>query len=274
MRQALATWAPSNGEALTTVTPLPVPSANGNGHSNGNGHRAPEATRAGKSTQSRIDPIGKVLLAREAVTQDQLTQALGIQRESRGPLGRILVEMGVVSERELARAVAQQWGLPFAELSDDSVNSEAARLIPPALAQRHGVIAVGRTADRVVVAMPDPSNIVAIDDIRLLTGLDVEIIIASADDIARAHSQFLGIGADMEALLRTAPVLESEVVEEPAGSEEIAVERLRTMVEEAPIVRVVNQVIHQAIRAGASDIHLEPHRREVKVRFRIDGLLQ
>ncbi|HEV2284326.1 MAG TPA: ATPase, T2SS/T4P/T4SS family [bacterium] len=260
MHEVVTTLAKSNGEraALTAVMPLPAPSG----------------TRNGKSSQSRIDPIGSVLLTRGVITEDQLSQAIEIQRESHGRLGRILVEMGAVSERELARAVAQQWGLPFAELSDDNANPEMARLIPAALAQRHGVIAIERTPDRVVVAMADPANVVAIDDVRLLTGLEVDIIIASADDIARAQSRLQGIDAEMEALLKGAPVPESEVMDDPAGTDEVAVERLRSMVEEAPIVRVVNQIIHQAVRAGASDIHLEPHRREVKVRFRVDGQLQ
>jgi type IV pilus assembly protein PilB len=260
MHEVVTTLAKSNGDraALTAVMPLPAPSA----------------TRNGKSSQSRIDPIGSVLLTRGVITEDQLSQAIEIQRESRGRLGRILVEMGAVSERELARAVAQQWGLPFAELSDDSANPEMARLIPAALAQRHGVIAIERTPDRVVVAMADPANVVAIDDVRLLTGLEVDIIIASADDITRAQSRLQGIDAEMEALLKGAPAPESEVMDDPAGTDEVAVERLRSMVEEAPIVRVVNQIIHQAVRAGASDIHLEPHRREVKVRFRVDGQLQ
>src|SRR5579862_161759 len=259
MHEVLATQVPSTGDGTALMAVMPSP--------------APSTKRNGKSFPSRNDSIGTVLLARRAVTEDQLRQAVEIQRESRGQLGRILVEMGAVSARELARAVAQQWGLPFAELSDDG-HPEVARLIPPALAQRHGVVAIDRTADRVVVAMADPANVVAIDDVRLLTGLEVDIIIASADDIARAQNRLQGIDAEMEALLKGAPAPESEVIDEPAGTDEVAVERLRTMVEEAPIVRVVNQIIHQAVRAAASDIHLEPHRREVKVRFRVDGQLQ
>jgi type IV pilus assembly protein PilB len=260
MRDVLTTLAPSNGDRapLMAVMPLPVPATNGRG----------------KTLQPRIDPIGNVLLARRAITEDQLRQAVEIKRESRGQLGRILVDMGAVSKRELARGVAQQWDLPFAELSDGSCNPEVARLIPAALAQRYGVIAIDRTPDRVVVAMADPVNVVAIDDVRLLTGLDVDIVVASADDITRAQNRLQGIDAEMEAVLKGASAPESEVMDDPAGTDEVAVERLRTMVEEAPIVRVVNQIIHQAVRAGASDIHLEPHRREVKVRFRVDGQLQ
>ena len=204
-----------------------------------------------------------------------LDQAAEVLRKHGPRLSRELVQMGVLSERQFARALAQRWGLVFTELAEDGVDAEAARLVPGNLAQRHNVVAVARKQDRLVVAMPDPSNVVAIDDIRLLTGLDVEIVIASPEDITRAQSRFYGIAADVEQFLKTStPGSDAEVPETSARDEEITVERLRSMVEEAPIVRVVNQVIQQAIQAGASDIHLEPHRQDVKVRFRVDGLLR
>lgn len=250
------------------------PGAIPQGPTNGAG-APPAALGDGKPTLPRIEPIGEILLSHNVITVEQLKQALEVQRRSKSRLGRVLVEMGVVTERQLARAVAQQWGLPYTELAEDSVSPEAARLIPAYLAQRHGIIAVDRKHDRLVVAMPDPSNVVAIDDIRLLTGLDVEIIIASAEDVGRLQSKFQGLVADVEELLKTqGPAVESEILDDPNRTEEVTIERLRSMVEEAPIVRVVNQIIHQAVRAGASDIHLEPQRREVKVRFRVDGMLQ
>src|SRR5579864_8394105 len=216
MHEVLAAQVPSTGDGTALMTVMPSP--------------APSTKRNGKSFPSRNDSIGTVLLARRAVTEDQLRQALEIQRESRGQLGRILVEMGAVSARELARAVAQQWGLPFAELSDDG-HPEVARLIPPALAQRHGVVAIDRTADRVVVAMADPANVVAIDDVRLLTGLEVDVVIASPEDITRAQAQFFGIAADVEQFLKASGTPDAEVVETSVRDEEITLERLRSMVE-------------------------------------------
>ncbi len=224
---------------------------------------------------TRREPIGEILLAQGILTQDQLAQALEIQRQSGGWLGRILVDMGIVSERQLARTLAQHWGMAYTELTEDSVEADVSRLIPPYLAQRHGVIAIGRKGNRLIVAMSDPSNVVAIDDIRLLTGLDVEVRIASADDIDKSHSRIYGgVILDTEDLLKQSVGAEPEVAEESSRTEDISLERLRTMGEEAPIVRVVNQIISQAVRAGASDIHLEPHMRDMKVRFRVDGLLQ
>ncbi len=226
---------------------------------------------------SKREPIGEILLAQGILTQEQLAQALEIQRQSGGWLGRILVDMGIVSERQLARTLAQHWGMPYTELTEgDSVDPEVARLVPPYLAQRHGVVPIARKGNRLMVAMSDPSNVVAIDDIRLLTGLDVEVRIASADDITKAQGSAYGIAMDTEELLRqtVAATADSEVSEDTTQTEDITLERLRTMGEEAPIIRVVNQIISQAVRTGASDIHLEPHMRDMKVRFRVDGLLQ
>jgi len=228
---------------------------------------------SGKGPLPRIEPIGELLHAQGLVTREQLTHALEVQRQSGGRLGRILVETGVISEGQLARSLAQQWGLPFTELPETEIDPDIARLIPTYLAQRHGVVAVERKHNRIVVAMSDPSNVVAIDDIRLLTGLDVEIVIASTDDLTRAQARLYGISADVEEILKqTTSTTEPEIADE-SSTEDVTLERLRTMGEEAPIVRVVNQIISQAIRSSASDIHLEPHRREMKVRFRIDGML-
>ncbi|HKX17028.1 MAG TPA: ATPase, T2SS/T4P/T4SS family [bacterium] len=244
--------------APTAVLPLPVPRSGG--------------VDLGKPAQRRMGPIGNVLLARRFITQEQLDQALAISREGRGPLGQILVGMGALSERELARAVAEQWGLTYTDLSDDSIDPEAMHVLPAYLIQRHRVIAVNRKHGHLVVAMTDPSNVVAIDDIRLLTGLDVEIVIAAGSDIARAQSRVVGASAEAEALIKATPAAETEFLAE-STSEELTVERLRSMVEEAPIVRIVNQVLHQAIGEDASDIHFEPRDHDVLVRLRIDGLL-
>jgi type IV pilus assembly protein PilB len=221
----------------------------------------------------KVDRIGELLLTNGVVTQAQLAQAIEIQRTSGGRLGRVLVDMNAINEAQLARGLAEQWGLPYTDLAEHSIDPAVVRLIPPSIAQRHAVTAVARKHNRITIAMSDPSNVVALDDIRLVTGLDVEIVIASRDDIARAHAQFYGITAEVEEAIKQSTPLETEQVQDADSGEEMALDRLRTMGEEAPIVKVVNQIFTQAIRAGASDIHLEPHRRDVKVRFRIDGLL-
>lgn len=210
-----------------------------------------------------------------ALPKAVLDQAIKIQRQHGSRLSRALVEMGILSERQFAQATAQRWGLPYTELAEESIDPDAARLIPGTLAQRHSLIAIARGKGRLVVAISDPSNVVAIDDVRLLTGLDTELVVASPDNITRAQSRVYGVAADLQQYVKSSTAtVDAEVVESPPQDEEVTVEHLRSMVEKAPIVRVVNEVILQAIQAGASDIHLEPRRADVKVRFRIDGLLR
>ena len=212
--------------------------------------------------------LGEICLSHGWVTEEQMRRANEIQRQSNARMGRILVEMDAISEQQLSQALAEQWRLRYIDLADTVVDSEVARLIPSYLARRHGVVAIGREGNRLVVAMSDPSNVVAIDDIRLLTGLEVEVVIASAADIAKAQGLVYGGGGDMEEMFRA----ESEP-EEPR-QDETNLEHLRTAVEEAPIIRAVNDILSKAILAGASDIHIEPHRHDVKVRLRIDGVMQ
>ena len=201
-----------------------------------------------------------------------MRQAADIQRQSNARLGRILVEMSAITEQQLSQALAEQWGLRYVDLVQTTLDPEIARLIPSYLARRHAVVAIGREGGRLVVAMSDPSNVVAIDDIRLLTGLEVEVAISSSPDIDGAQSLVYGGGGDLDEIL-TRSGLEPEVTDGDRA-EETSLENLRSAVEEAPIIRAVNQILSQAIQSGASDIHIEPHRSEVKVRLRIDGVLQ
>ncbi|HTD48639.1 MAG TPA: tetratricopeptide repeat protein, partial [bacterium] len=146
--------------------------------------------------------LGEICLSHGWVTEEQMRRANEIQRQSNARMGRILVEMDAISEQQLSQALAEQWRLRYIDLADTVVDSEVARLIPSYLARRHGVVAIGREGNRLVVAMSDPSNVVAIDDIRLLTGLEVEVVIASAADIAKAQGLVYGGGGDMEEMFR------------------------------------------------------------------------
>ena len=226
----------------------------------------------GKGRRAREPLIGEICVARGWVTAEQVRQAADIQRQSNARFGRILVEMGAITEQQLSQALAEQWGLRYVDLTEMTLDPEVARLIPSYLARRHAVVAIGREGDRLVVAMSDPSNVVAIDDIRLLTGLEVELAISSGPHIDGAQSLVYGGGGDIDEIL-TRTGLEPEVTE-GERADETNLENLRSAVEEAPIIRAVNQILSQAIQSGASDIHIEPQRTEVKVRLRIDGVLQ
>ncbi|HKV45060.1 MAG TPA: ATPase, T2SS/T4P/T4SS family, partial [bacterium] len=220
---------------------------------------------------TRETRLGEICLSHGWLNEAQVRQAVEIQRQSNGRIGRILVEMAAITEQQLSQALAEQWRLRYTDLADIVVDAEVARLIPSYLARRHGVVAIGREGNRLVAAMSDPSNVVAIDDIRLLTGLEVEVVVSSAVDIARTQGLVYGGGGDIEEMFRSG--IETEIDDE-SRAEETSLEQLRTAVDEAPIIRAVNQILNSAIQAGASDIHIEPHRNDVKVRLRIDGVLQ
>ena len=258
--------------AKAPATPSAPPKKPIDGDGAGTGPSAQPDARPGetmKGKTAREPLLRKILLAHGWVTEDQVKQAVDIQRRSNGRLGRILVEMEAVSENQLAQGLAELWGLEYTDLTESSIDPMVARSIPAYLARRHGAVAVTRKNNKLIVAMSDPSNVVAIDDIRLLTGMDVDVIIASAATIARSQALVYGGGGDIGEMFKGN---EPEIAED--RQEEANLESLRTGAEEAPIIRAVNQILGQAIQSGASDIHIEPHRLDVKVRLRIDGVLQ
>jgi type IV pilus assembly protein PilB len=225
-------------------------------------------------------PIGQILLGQGLITQEQLDEALAIQTTTTERLGRILVDKGYVKEKDVLRAYAEQIGVPFVELDRSKIDEEAAKSIPQSMIQRHGAIPIRRNGDRLVVAMADPTNVFALDDIRLMTGYEVEPVLASAEDIAAMQRSDSG-GTIADDSLQTAlqalgvggggASIETEVMA-GAGAEE-DVDRAQQLADEAPIIRVVNVIIQTAIKERASDIHIEPDRRGVRVRYRIDGVL-
>ncbi|HYM68204.1 MAG TPA: ATPase, T2SS/T4P/T4SS family, partial [bacterium] len=259
-----------DGRAVT-----PLPSANGNGGSAPvSGASAPTAAPAVEGAAGRQrwgDLLGEIVVRQGWVTREQVKDALQLQQRNGAPLGRILVNMQALTEEQLARALALQWNLPYTNLPDRDVDPESAHLLPAYLARRHGVVPIRRANNRLIVAIADPANVVAIDDIRLVTGLDVDLMVASPVDLARVHGMIYGGQADIEEMLKGS--VEPEAIGD-APPEDVTVEHLRAMVEDAPIVRAVNQILTQAIFAEASDVHIEPHVQEVKVRFRVDGILQ
>lgn len=230
-------------------------------------------TEAGQRrvARARTESLGQILLDEGIVTREQLEKAIQMQQRSGGHLGRILVEQGTLNEHQLARALSIQWGLAVVELSSVEIDPDVVKVVPLHLAHRHKVLAIEKTKKRLKLAIADPLNVVALDDVRLVTGLDIEAVVAAEEDIVAAISRHYSAGTDIEEAMRQAMGTEVEFAEE--RTEELSVEKLRTLTEEAPIVRLVNLIISQAISDGASDIHIEPHRKSVQARYRIDGIL-
>ncbi len=222
--------------------------------------------------------IGQALLEKGLITQAQLDEALKVQKNTTEQLGRILVDLGHLTERDVLRAHAEQLGIPFLELGQISVDEDVAKAIPQSVVQRYNAVPIRRSGNRLTVAMTDPQNVFALDDIRLITGYEIDPMLATPDDIgALLSSADDGVGQEEldTALQALDGGLEAAVADDmdlaSAGSDE-DVGRAQ-MEDEAPIIRVVNVVIQQAIKDRASDIHIEPDRRGVRIRYRIDGVL-
>ncbi|HLF69991.1 MAG TPA: ATPase, T2SS/T4P/T4SS family, partial [Actinomycetota bacterium] len=179
-------------------------------------------------------------------------------------LGRVLIDKGFVTESNLFALLAKQIGLDFVDLTEIQIDAAAASLIPESLARRYKALPIGFVDGKLVVAMSDPANVVARDDIRTLTGQDVKAVVATGSDILAALSR-------LQRLDRTVESLANSAVE--AIEEEFPVGEVRDLAEEAPIVKLVSSIIGSAVADRASDIHIEPQERDLRIRYRIDGVL-
>jgi type IV pilus assembly protein PilB len=224
-------------------------------------------------------PLGQILLEKGLISQDQLDEALKVQKNTSEQLGRVLADLGYIEERDVLRAHAEQLGVPFLDLDSTSIDEDIAKTIPQSVVQRYNVVPVRREGNRLTVAMADPTNVFALDDIRLITGYEIDPMLAAADDIStlvRGSDD----GSTREELQTALQALDGGVggllEEEPdvtSGGVDEDIDRTRALEDEAPIIRVVNVIIQQAIKDRASDIHVEPDRRGVRIRYRIDGVL-
>jgi len=208
--------------------------------------------------------IGEILLEAEALTQEQLQEALEEQKSNKKRLGKLVVEKGLISEEKLLEIMEEHLGISRVNLYGHDIDPEVATSIPMQLAQRYSVIPLEEREGKIVLAMSDPMNIIAIDDVAMITQKQVEPVIASESAVEYAINQFFGLQESLDD--------ESDDKKKSAENEE-EMERIRSLVQDAPIVKVVNSFIQQAVNEGASDIHIEPSKEGVQVRMRIDGVL-
>jgi type IV pilus assembly protein PilB len=210
--------------------------------------------------------LGEILTAKGLITEDDLERALLEQRQSMTdqPLGRILTDLGLIKESDLLAALAEQVGFRFVDLTEFPIDPSAASLIPEQMARRHHALPIGFEGPKLLVAMADPSNVIAADDIRANTGRLVQPLVATAADIEAAIRRFGRVEQSVEDVASEAA---------SAAEDDIDADLAGAAVEEGPIVRMVNLLISQAINDRASDIHIEPTDREVRIRYRVDGVL-
>ncbi|MDX6224674.1 MAG: type pilus assembly protein PilB [Frankiales bacterium] len=207
--------------------------------------------------------LGDILLDSGLVTPGQLQEAVDEQQRVGRSLGRVLVEQGVLSESQLVAALATQIGLRFVDLSDFPVDGSAVAKVPDAVCRRYSALPIGYEDGKLIVAMADPANVFAIDDIRSITGYEVKAVVSTRADVASAINRYHRADGDLEDL--------TNAIDTDDGLDDLA--SVREVVEDAPIVKYVNLLITQAIQDRASDIHIEPTEKDLRVRFRIDGVL-
>jgi len=220
-----------------------------------------------------------MLVSAGLVTAAQLAEVLEMQRTSGGKLGQLLVHKKFIDERKLLEFLSKQFGIEFVDLRGLAIKDEILKIIPENIARRYGLVAVDKTENKLKVAMEDPLNIVVLDDLKMMTGFDIKPVFGAESDISAAIDKNYGAKTSKEALddiLRKTVngTTEVSLVEEDSnkgGGDDLI--SLEATGEAAPIVKMVNLIISSAIKAHASDIHIEPTYKETKVRFRIDGVL-
>ncbi|HAM24187.1 MAG TPA: type II secretion system protein GspE [Actinobacteria bacterium] len=209
--------------------------------------------------------LGDILVEGGLITPEQLDSAIEQHHAQGRSLGRVLVDQGVLSETQLVAALAQQIGLRFVDLSDYPADGSALARIPGSVCRQHMAVPIGFEDGRMVVAMADPANVFAADDIRTISGYEVLPVVATRQDVAAAIDRYYRADTDLDDLTTALEGSDDHADDDLAG--------LKEVVEEAPIVKFVNLLITQAIQDRASDIHLEPTEQDLRVRFRIDGVL-
>ncbi len=219
--------------------------------------------------------LGELLTKASLISQDQLKEALKVQKETGGKLGETLIKLGFVSEEDITECLSQQFGVPSINLMHFEIDPGVIKLIPGDVARKYNILPVNKTGATITIAMADPTNVFAMDDIKFMTGYNVEPVVASELGIKAAIDGYYGTTSSLELKkvmedLQTQESADLEVLEE---DEEMDVGQRADSAEEAPVVKLCNLILTDAIKRGASDIHIEPYEKEYRVRFRIDGIL-
>lgn len=221
--------------------------------------------------------LTEILIKDGVITDAQLKKALKVQKQKGGSLKDILVDLGFVSEKDLMAAVSQGLGIPPISLFRFKIDPEIIKLIPRDVAKKYQIIPVSKVGNILTVAMADPLNVFAIDDLRSVTGLDIGPIITSQKEVQEAIDQHYG-EATHEALEELVEDMKSEELEiigaDELMEEKVDSERLFRLVEEAPVVKLTNKILENAIKARSSDILIEPMEDSLRVRYRVDGVLR
>jgi type IV pilus assembly protein PilB len=217
--------------------------------------------------------IGEKLIKNALITQEQLLEAQQAQKATGSRLGSQLVKLGYLSEEQLVDFLGQQYGLPAIVLKNVHADPEAVKLIPLNVVQKYMAIAFERTGSTLKVAMTDPANIFAVDDLKFLTGYSIEVYVTSEESLKWAIDHFYDQSASLGEAL-SAMEEDDGAIELADGMEDVSAGAMEKEAEEAPVIKLCNLILVDAIKKGASDIHAEPYEKFMRIRFRIDGMLQ
>ncbi len=216
--------------------------------------------------------LGEILVKNNLITRDQLEKALEEQKLSGNQtrIGAILVKQNLLTEAELTSFLSRQYGVPTVNLADYEIDPVVIKVIPPEVVQKYQLVPVNRAGATLIVAVSDPSNLFALEDIKFMTGYNIEMVVASERDIKAAIDKYYNQSASLADVMSDLDVEDMEIV---GDDDEIDVSTLERATEDAPVVKMVNAILQDAIRKKASDIHIEPYEKVFRVRYRIDGIL-
>ncbi len=217
-----------------------------------------------------IPRLGDMLIRSKMISDVQLARALEEQKSSGARFGACLIKLGFIKEEELASFLSRQYGIPSINLTEFEIDPGIIRMIPADVVQKYQVIPVNRAGSTLIVAMSDPTNIFAIDDIKFMTGFSVEVVVATEAAIKAAIDKYYDQSASLADVMDDLEDIDLELIDE---DDNVDVRELEKATEDAPVVKLVNLILTDAIKKKASDIHIEPYEKSFRVRYRIDGIL-
>ncbi len=222
--------------------------------------------------------LGDLLVKEKIITPEQLEKANKAQKEQNCRLGSALVKLGFLTDEDVTNFLSRQYGVPAINLSYFEIDPAVVKLIPFETAKRYQILPLSRVGASLTIAMVDPTNVFAMDDIKFMTGFNIEPVVASESSILEGIEKAYGGGKrkeeDLETVMQSMSEMSESDVELQAEEAEMELSQLEKAADEAPVVKLVNLILTDAVKRGASDIHIEPYEKEFRVRFRIDGVLQ
>ena len=217
-----------------------------------------------------INRLGELLVRNKLIDDKQLAKALEEQQASGGRLGASLTKLGFLKEEDLAAFLSRQYGVPSINLNEFEIDESVIKLVPTDVVQKYQLIPVNRAGSTLILAMADPSNIFAIDDIKFMTGYNVEVVVTSEASIKMAIDKYYDQSATFDDVMSDIDDIDLVVIDD---GDEVDFSVLEKASEDAPVVKLVNLILTDAIKKKASDIHVEPYEKSFRVRYRIDGVL-